>query len=92
MEVKMNAEKNIETIKKAIKTLNERDIHAVKNLMVKDYKRHDLTSNFGERRGQEDTVDFFQSVIRGIPDMKMDIQDIIFTGVGPKLPDRLQKG
>jgi steroid delta-isomerase-like uncharacterized protein len=75
----MNAEKNIVTIKKAIKALNERDMNAVKDLMKKDYVRHDLTSSFGERRGQGDTADFFQSVIRGIPDMQMNIKDIFAT-------------
>jgi steroid delta-isomerase-like uncharacterized protein len=79
MEADMSAEKNIETIKKAIKALNERDMSAVKDLMKKDYLRHDLTSSFGERRGQSETVDFFQSVISGIPDMKMNIQDIFAT-------------
>jgi steroid delta-isomerase-like uncharacterized protein len=79
MEADMSAEKNIATIRKAIKALNERDMSTVKDLITTNYIRHDLASTFGERRGQGDTVDFFQSVINGIPDMRMNIQDIFAT-------------
>jgi steroid delta-isomerase-like uncharacterized protein len=79
MEVDMNAENNIATVKKAIKALNERDMSTAKNLITTNYIRHDLTSTFGERRGQGGTVDFFQSVIAGIPDMQMNIKDIFAT-------------
>jgi steroid delta-isomerase-like uncharacterized protein len=79
MEADMNAEKNVATVKKAIQALNERDMSAARECITANYIRHDLTSSFGERRGQGDTVDFFQSVISGIPDMQMNIKDIFAT-------------
>jgi steroid delta-isomerase-like uncharacterized protein len=75
----MSAEKNMAIVKKAIEALNERDMVTARGYLTTDYIRHDLTSTFGERRGQGDTVDFFQSVIRGIPDMRMEIRDIFAT-------------
>jgi len=75
----MNSENNVATIRKAIKALNEKDMSTIKELMTKDYIRHDLTSSFGERRGQDNTVDFFQSVISGLPDMQLNIMDIFGT-------------
>ena len=54
MEVDMDAEKNIATIKKAIKALNERDMSAVNDLITKNYIRHDLTVNC---QGKWDTIE-----------------------------------
>jgi steroid delta-isomerase-like uncharacterized protein len=79
MEADMGAEKNIAVVKKAIKALNERDMGTAKECITANYIRHDLTFTFGERRGQVDTVDFFQSVMRGIPDMQMNTKDIFAT-------------
>ncbi len=75
----MNSEKNIATVRKVTQALNDRDVKTIKELITANYIRHDLTSSFGERRGQGDTVDLFQSLITSLPDMHLDIQDIIAT-------------
>jgi steroid delta-isomerase-like uncharacterized protein len=75
----MGAEENLEAIKRAVQAVNERNMSAIMEVIAPDFKKYDLTRALPDVSGQHGMTDLLQLVLRALPDLHVDIDDIFST-------------
>ncbi|UCE44537.1 MAG: ester cyclase [Candidatus Bathyarchaeota archaeon] len=60
--------------------MNDRDLSIVPKLVTPGFVRHDLAGAFREVGGREGVTDFLQLLLKTLPDLRSNIEDIFGTG------------
>lgn len=75
----MSTDANVATIRLALKAINERDLTVNPTLVTPGFVRHDLASAFREVGGREGVADILQLLMRALPDLHIQEEEIIAT-------------
>jgi steroid delta-isomerase-like uncharacterized protein len=75
----MSAEQNMDIIRQAVQAVNSRNLGLVPQFMAPNFKRHDLAGVFEEVIGREEVADLLQMLLRGLPDVQLNIERIFGT-------------
>jgi predicted ester cyclase len=73
----MSEERNISTITRIVNLINERKLSRLADLTHSNFKRHDLAGALPEVSGTDGPVNLAQLVLRAIPDIHYEIQQIV---------------
>jgi predicted ester cyclase len=73
----MSEEQNAATIKHIVDLINGRTLPQLAELTDLDFKRHDLAGALPEVSGTDGPVNLVQTVLRAIPDLHNEIQQIV---------------
>ena len=73
----MSEEQNIRVIKRMVSLVNRQKISQLAELTHPNFKRHDLAGALPEVSGTDGPVNLVQMVLRAIPDLHYEIQQII---------------
>ena len=79
MEDSVSDTDNVELVKMAFERINRRDLANIGELVSPDAVRHDLSNAYPEVTG-EGIPDFLAELLRGAPDLKLNIQDAFSAG------------
>ena len=74
------AQENIETLKRIIQAINDRDLSIIPQLVTPGFVRHDLAGAFPEAGGREGVADFLDVLLKALPDLQITVEDIFATG------------
>ncbi len=75
----MGAQDNLTLIRGLFEAVNSEDMDSVRARLAPGFVRHDLSNVIGVLTGGDATADFLQTLRRGLPDMRLDIEEIIAT-------------
>jgi predicted ester cyclase len=76
-EIFMSEEQNISIIKRTVDLINQRKLSQLVELTHPNFKRHDLAGALPEVSGTDGPVNLVQLVLRAIPDIHYEIQQIV---------------
>lgn len=71
---------NVELVRQAIQVLNSRQMHRIPEFIAPDMQRHDLVGAYPDVAGSTGVADFLGELLRGAPDLRLEIQDIFGAG------------
>ena len=71
---------NVELVRQAIGVLNARELHRIPEFIAADMQRHDLVGAYPAVEGSSGVADFLGELLRGAPDLRLEIQDIFGAG------------
>ncbi|WP_224363384.1 ester cyclase [Hyalangium versicolor] len=60
--------------------INERNTSRVHEFLAPDFERHDIGQLFPDRSGAESTKEHVAMLFTGIPDLRMDVLDLVAEG------------
>lgn len=72
----MGAEENIATLREIVDAINRRDLATVAAKIAPGFVRHDLASLWTDVREAAGVRDFLSTLIDGVPDLRLDIEQI----------------
>ena len=73
----MSEEENTAIIKRIVALINERKLSQLAELTHPNFRRHDLASALPEVSGTDGPANLVQMVLRAIPDLRYEIQQIV---------------
>jgi len=73
----MSEERNIGIIKRIVDLINQQKLSQLAELTHPDFKRHDLAGALPEVSGTDGPVNLVQLVLRAIPDIHYEIEQIV---------------
>lgn len=76
----MSTTDNIEVIRRAMDMVNSKDLSSMPQVMAPGAVRHDLAGAVPDAIGREGITDFLQAVFLAIPDVRIQIEDILASG------------
>jgi predicted ester cyclase len=76
-EISMSEKQNIDVIKHMVDMINQKKLSQLAEFTHHDFKRHDLAGALPEVSGTDGPVNLVQMVLRAIPDIRYEIQQIV---------------
>lgn len=73
----MSEEQNISIIRRTVDLINQQKLSQLTELTHPDFKRHDLAGALPEVSGTDGPVNLVQMVLRAIPDLHYEIEQIL---------------
>lgn len=73
----MSEKQNIAIIRRLIDMVNEHKVSQLAELTHPDFRRHDLAGAFPEVTGTSGPVDLTQMILRALPDLHYEIEQIV---------------
>lgn len=75
----MTPEQNKELIVRLLGAMNAGDTKTIKENLTEDFVRHDMVGVFSPLFGKDGAEDFVEALHTGLPDLRVDIEDIFAT-------------
>jgi predicted ester cyclase len=71
---------NVETVKRAVSYVNQREFEQLLALFVPNTVRHDLAGAYPDLAGEGEVRDFLGQLLRGSPDFQIHLEDAFGSG------------